>query len=344
MINDGTRNNSSPENRWTSHPMGLQEVVELFGGEYQPDQDTYRCYCPAHDDENPSLSIALGASGKVVLHCHAGCKPEKVLEAVGLTMADLNGVRPIPNIKAILARSFGFGEAVTTTIYDYRDADGRYLYSKVRFEGGELPEKQLRYAVISSDRTHFDTGRGNTPATLYNLPAMMKAAEAGETVYIVEGEKDVETLRERGFTATTAGSVSDWKPEFAQFFTGMRVVILPDNDDPGMDLKDQIETDLTPYAHSIKVCETSKVPHGDVTDYFVKENRSVDDFKAIVSASSEQLAPWLYRDNSGTIKTNADTLAYYISEGTPYLIVRHPDDERDSFYLYRRGKYISHKR
>jgi hypothetical protein len=29
--------------------------------------------CPAHDDHSPSLSIGLGATGTVVLYCHAGC-------------------------------------------------------------------------------------------------------------------------------------------------------------------------------------------------------------------------------------------------------------------------------
>jgi hypothetical protein len=45
--------------------------------------------CPAHDDANPSLRIARGRNGGVVLHCHAGCTPEAVLDALGLTWADL---------------------------------------------------------------------------------------------------------------------------------------------------------------------------------------------------------------------------------------------------------------
>ena len=45
--------------------------------------------CPAHDDHNPSLSISQGDDGRVLLHCHAGCPVEKVVAALGLTMADL---------------------------------------------------------------------------------------------------------------------------------------------------------------------------------------------------------------------------------------------------------------
>lgn len=40
--------------------------------------------CPAHDDDNPSLSIRLIDDGRVLIHCHAGCGAAAVLDAVGL--------------------------------------------------------------------------------------------------------------------------------------------------------------------------------------------------------------------------------------------------------------------
>ncbi len=45
--------------------------------------------CPAHDDRSPSLSIAAGDDGRVLVHCHAGCSAEAVVQAIGLEMADL---------------------------------------------------------------------------------------------------------------------------------------------------------------------------------------------------------------------------------------------------------------
>jgi hypothetical protein len=38
--------------------------------------------CPAHDDRKPSLSIAEGADGRVLVHCHAGCPQDLVIEAL----------------------------------------------------------------------------------------------------------------------------------------------------------------------------------------------------------------------------------------------------------------------
>ena len=49
--------------------------------------------CPAHDDRNPSLSIAEAADGRVLVHCFSGCSAADVLDALGLDMADLFPMR-----------------------------------------------------------------------------------------------------------------------------------------------------------------------------------------------------------------------------------------------------------
>ena len=45
--------------------------------------------CPAHDDRNASLSISQGEDGRALIHCHAGCDPERILGALGLGWPDL---------------------------------------------------------------------------------------------------------------------------------------------------------------------------------------------------------------------------------------------------------------
>jgi hypothetical protein len=45
--------------------------------------------CPAHDDQNPSLSISEGADGKVLLKCLANCGFESVVQALSLKVSDL---------------------------------------------------------------------------------------------------------------------------------------------------------------------------------------------------------------------------------------------------------------
>jgi len=38
--------------------------------------------CPAHDDHNPSLSLADGNNGRLLVHCYAGCDARAVLAAL----------------------------------------------------------------------------------------------------------------------------------------------------------------------------------------------------------------------------------------------------------------------
>ncbi len=52
--------------------------------------------CPSHTDKTASLSIAETSDGTVLLHCFAGCPALSIVQAVGLTMADLfpNKLKP----------------------------------------------------------------------------------------------------------------------------------------------------------------------------------------------------------------------------------------------------------
>ncbi len=45
--------------------------------------------CPAHDDRTPSLSVAKGKDGQLLLHCFAGCSLAEVLDAIGVKIEDL---------------------------------------------------------------------------------------------------------------------------------------------------------------------------------------------------------------------------------------------------------------
>ena len=79
---------SSPTNR--DSPL-KRIIVLLDDKDCVPRQsgESWIVLCPAHDDNNPSLSISEAADGKVLLHCHAGCDVDAIVEALGLTMANL---------------------------------------------------------------------------------------------------------------------------------------------------------------------------------------------------------------------------------------------------------------
>jgi len=65
------------------------EALGRYGHHAARSGSGWTCRCPAHEDRNPSLSINAGSDGSVLVHCHAGCSVESVVEAVGLGMKDL---------------------------------------------------------------------------------------------------------------------------------------------------------------------------------------------------------------------------------------------------------------
>lgn len=310
----------------------LQELLTHFEVSRKMSDSSYQCKCPAHHDSKASLTISEDR-GKILLHCHAGCETKDILEEVGLSFQNIGNYQP-PKWREKL--EFAQGKVIEA-VYDYQSADGKYLYSKVRFEG-----KELRYVTIDRKNDTYKYHKKVDGSTLYNLPALIRAVREGYQVYIVEGEKDVETLKKMGYTATTAGGTNDWKREYASYFTGAKVVILPDNDEPGLKLKDQVLRDLKHYAYSIRWTTTSQTEKGDVTDYITKEGHSKEELEVLVNSAENKGAPWIFLDGEGPkakVKINGDILANSVGRGLPYLIVRRPEEDKDDFYLYENGVY-----
>jgi len=113
---------------------------------------------------------------------------------------------------------------------------------------------------------------------LYRLPEVL----AADTVYVVEGEKDADTLAGHGLVATTnaGGASQQWLPEYTEALRGKRVVVLPDQDEPGRKRGAMIASALTGVASEVVVVN---VPDGkDVTEYLARH--SVDELLDLVEA------------------------------------------------------------
>lgn len=317
--------------------MQLDEFIKHFNGVKRSRNGKYKalCPCPYHNDKKQSLSISLGEENKILLKCFANCHYLDILAAVGLTEADLfnnNRTKRKKQEKSWQDKLTDFVKKPIEAVYDYKDATGTYLYSKIRFEG-----KEIKCGVIDKKNNTYTLKKPEgVKSTMYNLPAAIKAIKKGYPVYITEGEKDVNTLKDLGFTAVTAGSVSDWRSEFAHYFTGARVVILPDNDAPGLELKDKILKSLRAFAHSIKVVITSQAEHGDVTDY-MNEGHTKEDLQKLIDEVPSMFAPWIQiterKGGSQNLKVNPGLLKACIRENLSYKTVD------GCYYWYENGYY-----
>ncbi|MFD6638350.1 phage/plasmid primase, P4 family [Micromonospora chalcea] len=67
--------------------MTLTDLLDRLGA--AQDADGWLAVCPSHSDSRPSLRIAVGESGAVLLKCRAGCETADVLKSLGMTFSDL---------------------------------------------------------------------------------------------------------------------------------------------------------------------------------------------------------------------------------------------------------------
>lgn len=190
--------------------MSAQYITEELGGTWRNGKGTACCPVQAHRDRKPSLSITEADDGKPLVHCHAGCSQEAVIEALKARSLWPKGELPNSQIEAT---------------YDYTDETGKLLYQIVRKPGKKFFQ---RYPNGAGDYVWKKHPR----QVLYRLPEVRKA----KRVFVVEGEKDADTLCKRRFVATTnaGGAKAHWLPAFTEALQGKdQVVLVPDNDSPG---------------------------------------------------------------------------------------------------------------
>ena len=333
------------EEREQAATMELKEIISYFTDPRRMPNGSYMVRCPCHADSKQSLHITQ-TKDKILFFDHGGCRTEDILERVGLKETDLfQGEQQRPPRTWRNRMEYGFsqkyGEGVRIVdVYDYIDENGRYQFSKVRLEGGTIKGKEFVQARIDYINDRYEYGLGGTKPTLYNLPALLRTVADGFPVFYVEGEKDVETLRKLNYTATTAGAVGGWRKEYARFFTGAKVYILPDNDDAGEELAGKVARDLKQYAFNVvTIRKVSALKKGDITDYFTKEGHTPEDLRKLIQSAEGDLAPWAYRSDRGTINVKPSTLAVNFSKVMDYAIVRNPLDDNDLFYGFEGGVY-----
>ena len=258
--------------------------------------------CPAHDDNVPSLSIAEGDDGRVLLLCHTGCSIEKICESLGLQVRDLmpgnlyamyRSTEP-PNFRekqqyrrqdsekpkgstyqtideAIksLDQMMASQEGRRADVWRYVDANGDLVAAVVRYDQ-PTPEGEKQRKTFRPVSKHSDGWKISDPPDVWPLYQLADLVDADQ-VYINEGEKAADAASSIGLIATTSahgsGSAhkSDWSP-----LVGKHCFILPDNNDAGANyaaaVKKELE-ELSPPAH-VTVVELPDLPDGgDIYDW-----------------------------------------------------------------------------
>ena len=221
----------------------------------------YSARCPAHDDNRNSLSVSVGKDNRIICHCHAGCAPEDITAALGLTMRDLFAeLAPGEVFPTYKAQG---GGAVCVAEYIYHTTPP---IKKLRMRN---PDGSKWFYWQHKAGSEWKKGRNKIEPTLFTGDA----AEIPAAVYFVEGEKDVLTLAGFGFPAVSLadGAKSKWRDAYSAALRNKAVYIIPDNDEPGREYGNYIAGKLQGVASTVKRIDLSKawteIPeHGDISD------------------------------------------------------------------------------
>ncbi len=184
--------------------------------------------------------------------------------------------------------------------YDYQDEAGNLGFQVVRMEPKTFRQRRR-------------PGPGDEPGSIrdgwvwsvkgvrllpYRLPELAEAIALERVVFIVEGEKDVDSLALRGIPATcNPMGAGKWADELCEHFAGADVVIVPDNDEAGLKHRDLVAGKLAGIASRIRTLDLPGLgPKDDIT-VWLDRGGSAEELYHLVETTALRPgeAPWQSR-------------------------------------------------
>ncbi len=227
----------------------IENLAEQRQGKVYHDKGWAILQCPFHDDQHPSLAVNL-ENGR--FHCKACGETGTIIRLVqqlyGVERSEAVGVLKKLNI---LKPAKPKEEAVY--YYYLHDENGTLAYRKRKLRHPD-GSKSFVYEHYDFEREVWVAGKPkDCPPLLYNYNnSIIPARKENKPVFVVEGEKDTETLKSLGLLATTSGGANDWSPELAGEFAGLDVILIPDNDTAGKNWLIKVGSDLLNFARTVR--------------------------------------------------------------------------------------------
>lgn len=261
---------------------------KAFYGKYLPEikkagGSEYAALCPFHDDKKPSFNFN-NQTGQY--YCH-GCGKKGDPIHFYAKINNLNTKQDFGKILRGISNDFGipYEEPRMVKTYDYTDEQGKLLYQVCRME----PKSFRQRRPDGNGGWKWDLN--GTRRVLYRLPEVLRAQE----VFLVEGEKDTDALKDLGLTATTCPmGAKKWRDEYNDPLRGKDIILIPDNDNEGREHMTQVGFSLKDTAKSIKWLELPGVPSkGDASDWIAtfKEKEDAIERLSIMIEGAEPYKP-----------------------------------------------------
>jgi hypothetical protein len=252
----------------------ISSVLESRGVKVPgPGRRAFVVKCPFHKDNNPSFSVE---NEQGLWNCHAGCGGGDVFDL----LAKFEGTTAVEALKRYVPREENkagtaisdlksenqMAPAVTVKpviekIYSYTDENGTELFQCVRMKPKTFRQRHQR-------ENAWQWNLEGVRRVIYRLPDVLKA----ERVWIVEGEKDADNLREMGFCATcNPMGAGKWLDSYSEDLGGKEIILCGDNDTPGQKHIEDVLASVSTRAKNVRKI-TLPGDFKDASDYIAAFN------------------------------------------------------------------------
>ena len=260
----------------------FDEVIPLLD-DIEQHGDYIKALCPAHNDNKRSLTMKRGDNNEAVCHCFAGCTSSDIFKA----LYSRSGSSPrFLEEKPIKKSKKEYGKEIAR--YNYSDENDITIKVKVRCENKAF---------------YWITKKKGSPLPLFNLKEVIEK----DPIFLVEGEKDVLTIKSFGYGATNDRSGEGLSIANAKkYLSGKNIIVLPDNDKAGQKYANDSADLLVGIANSIKIVDLSTlwsdIPEkADVTDYIehggnieqiIEQASKTEEHKKAIRSTNPHAAVW----------------------------------------------------
>lgn len=274
--------------------------------------------CPFHDDNSPSLAIALRAGGA---HCHAACCGKSIGNIIHFesTFRDI----PEPIATKRLYREFIRKTVSKKIVEQYRSAlcENPNLILKIRKEMGLTPQTQklfslgldeltqritipvydafgqcvnVRFYKLPSERTPYDKAKiynleGYGGLDLFPIPTPILDTTP---LFFMASEKEAMLGIQLGLCSfsTTTGE-GTWNPEWDHFVQGRDLYLVFDCDEGGRNAAEKLFQNFALNTN----CQIIQLPfinkrkdYKDFADWILKEKHTIDELRSLTKANEKK--------------------------------------------------------
>ena len=257
--------------------MNTTDIVTILGTKKTGSE--WMARCPAHDDHHASLSIAEGQNGCALLYCHAGCSVADIVAKLGLTTRDL-----FPPVETTATM-----ERHEVAAYDYTDENGKLLFQTVRFEPKDFRQRR------PDGNGGWIYNLKDVRRVIFNLPDVRAAIRDGHSIFVAEGERDVNSITAFDLVGTcNPMGAGKWCDAYTSMLAGAEsIIVIADKDEPGRKHAAAVATALFGKVKVLKVIELPDRQNKPVKDFsdFVAAGATLTDFLDVVGSAPAWTPP-----------------------------------------------------